>query len=91
MDVLTLRVGLAGKLRLDDEGVSTEVVSLSLQKVGWQILGTVAVEERKSRAESRRGNARLDSISYYIAPPLLSIVDGLIEEVVEEQVLQVRV
>ena len=91
VDVLTLGVSLARILRLDDEGVSTEVISLSLQKIGRQILGAVAVKECKSCAESRSGNARLDSVSNHISPSLLSIVDGLIEEVVEEQILQVRV
>ena len=39
VDVLALRVGLAGELRLDAEGVGTEVVTLGLQDVGREVLG----------------------------------------------------
>ena len=44
MDVLTNLVLSVRKLRLDLEGVSTEVITLRLQHVGWEILGAVTIE-----------------------------------------------
>ena len=44
VDVLADRVLLVGTLRLDAEGVGTEVITLSLQEVGRQVLGAVTVE-----------------------------------------------
>jgi len=42
---LALGILGAGIFLLDAEGVSTEVVALSLQQVGWQILCAETVEE----------------------------------------------
>ena len=71
--------------------MGTEVITLSLQQVGWQVFGAISVEEGQRSAESRHGNARLDCICNHISPASLSIVDGLVEEVVEEKILEVRV
>lgn len=39
------RVLLAGKLRLDSEGVGTKVITLCLEEVGREVLGAVSVVE----------------------------------------------
>jgi hypothetical protein len=91
VSVLTLGELLRLILGLDQESVSTEVITLSLKKVGGQVLGAVTIEERKSSAESGCRDASLDRPSNDISPTLLSVVDGLVEEVIEEQVLEVRV
>jgi hypothetical protein len=91
VDVLALLVLLVGVLGLDQEGVGTEVVTLSLQHVGGQVLGAVTVEEGQSSAEGGSGDSVLDSEGNNVTPSLLSLVNGLVEEVVEEQVLQVGV
>jgi hypothetical protein len=56
VDVLALGVLLAGALRLDPEGVGTEVVTLCLEQVGGQVLGAVAVVEAERSAECGRGD-----------------------------------
>lgn len=45
VDVLALGVLVAGVLGLDSEGVGTEVITLSLEKVGGQLLRPVTVIE----------------------------------------------
>lgn len=91
MSVLTSRVLLGDILGLDQEGVGTEVVTLSLKQVGGQVLGAVTVEESQSSAESRSGDASLDRPGNDVSPAFLSGVDGLVEEIVEQKVLEVRV
>lgn len=91
MDVLPDGVLVAGSLWLDPEGVGTKVVTLSLQQVGGQVLGAVAVEPRQGSRESRCWNTELRSLGNNVAPAGLSLVDGLVEEVVEQQVLEVGV
>lgn len=77
-------------LRLDVESVSTKVITLSLQQVGGQILGAVSVEPGQSSGEGRSGDTKLSSLGNGGSPAGLGLVDGLVEEGVEEQVLQVR-
>lgn len=89
MNVLSIWVFLGSELWLDLESVSTEVISLSLEEVGWEILGTVTIEPRQSSAESWGWNAHKSSLGNNISPSWLGLVDGLVEEVVEQQVLQV--
>lgn len=91
VDVLALGVRLAGVLGLDAEGVGTEVVALGLEEVGGQVLGSVAVVEGQSGAEGGGGDAPESTLGDNISPARLSLVDGLVEEVVEEQVLKVGV
>lgn len=57
MNVLALLVLLVGALWLDPEGVGTEVVTLSLQQVGREVLRAVSVVEGERGAESGCGNA----------------------------------
>lgn len=91
VDVGVFRVLRAGELRLDAEGMGAEVVSLSLQQVGWEILGTVAIVEAKSSAEGRGWDTPESTLADDVSPSGLSRVDGLVEEVIEQEVLQVRV
>ena len=91
VSVCTFGESLVGVLRFDQEGVRTEVVSLSLEKVGREILGTVPVKEGQCSAECRSWDTSLDSERNHVTPAVLSVVDGFIEEIVEQQVLQVRV
>lgn len=91
MDVLSLRVLLAGELGLDLEGVGTEVVTLSLEEVGGEVLGAVAVEPAESGAEGGGWDTEESGLGDDVSPAGLRLVDGLVEEVVEEEVLEVGV
>lgn len=91
VDVLALLVLLVGVFGLDAEGVGTEVVTLGLQQVGGQVLGTVTVVEAERGAESGCGDTPEGTLGNDVSPASLSIVDSLVEEVVEEQVLEVGV
>lgn len=57
VNILALLVCLVGVFWLDPEGVCTEVITLCLQQVGGQVLGTVTVVEAEGGAESRGGNS----------------------------------
>lgn len=89
MDILTDLVLVIGELRLDLEGVGTEVITLSLEKVGREVLGAVSIEPRESSGESRGWDTEESSLGDNISPAWLSLVDSLVEEVVEEKVLEV--
>jgi hypothetical protein len=91
VDIFALRVVLAGVLGLDAEGVGTEVITLSLKEVGGEVLGAVAVVEGKSGAEGGCGDAPENGLGADVSPASLRVVDSLVEEVVEEEVLEVRV
>lgn len=91
MVVLALRVLLRRKLRLDQESVRAEVVTLGLEKVGREVLGAVAIEPRQRSRESRRRDTQQRRLSDNVSPSGLRLVDGLVEEVVEKQVLEIRV
>jgi hypothetical protein len=88
VNVLALRQGSALVLRLHAESVSAKVVSLCLQKVGRQVLRPVTIVERQSGGEGRRGDTKLDTLNNRAPPATLSLVDGVLEEVVEKQVLE---
>jgi hypothetical protein len=72
VDVLALLVLLVGALWLDPEGVCAEVVTLSLQQVGGQVLGTVSVVEAERGAESWGGNAPKSALGDNAADMLVS-------------------
>ena len=91
MDVLSFLVLGVGELWLDLECVSTEVISLGLEQVGWEILGTVTVEPAQGSGESGGWDTEKSSLGDDISPTRLGLVDGLVEEVTEEQVLEVVV
>lgn len=91
MNVLAFRVLGRGELRLDSECVCAEVVTLCLEQVGRQILGPVTVKPRQSGREGRCRDAEKGSLGHDVSPAGLRLVDGLVEEIIEEQVLEVRV
>jgi hypothetical protein len=64
VDILALGILGAGVLRLDPEGVRTEVITLCLQEVGGQVLCAVTVVEAESGAEGRSGNTPESSLGY---------------------------
>lgn len=79
---LELSVLLAGQ---DTEGVGTEVVTLRLDEVGRDDLAAVAVEEGEGSGESGERNTPDDALSNDTPPTRLSLVEGLVEEVVEQE------
>lgn len=91
VDILAGLVLGIGKVGLDVEGVGTEVITLSLEQVGGQVLGAVAVEPRESGREGGGRDTKLSSLGDDVSPAGLGRVDGLVEEVVEEEVGEVVV
>ena len=91
MDILTLLVLLVGELGLDAESMGTEVVALSLQKVGRKILRSISIVEAESSAEGWSGDTPESTLADNISPASLSLMDGGVEELVEEEVLKIRV
>jgi len=91
VNVLAVLVLGVGELGLDLEGVGAEVVSLGLEQVGGQVLGAVAVEPGQGGGEGWGGDAEEGGLGDDVSPAGLGLVDGLVEEVAEEEVLQVVV
>jgi hypothetical protein len=71
--------------------VSTKVVTLRLKEIGREVLGTVTIIPAKRGAEGRERNTPQSTFADDVSPARLCLVDGLIEEVVEEQVFEIRV
>lgn len=55
------------------KGVRAKVVSLSLQQVGWQLLGAVSVVKGQGRGEGWRGDAKKDGLGQDQTPALLTL------------------
>lgn len=91
VDILALWVFLVGALGLDSECVSSKVITLSLEEVGWEVLCAVAIEPTQCSAESRSRYAEKCRLGDNVSPSRLGLVDGLVEEVIEQQVLKIRV
>lgn len=91
MNVLASGVLVVGSLGLDLEGVGTEVVTLGLEKVGGEILGAVAVEPRQGSGEAGGWDSEHRGLSNNVSPAGLGLVDGLVEEVIKQQVLELGV
>eukprot|EP00053_Salpingoeca_punica_P006791 m.63469 g.63469 ORF g.63469 m.63469 type:complete len:387 (+) comp13851_c0_seq2:114-1274(+) len=72
-------------------GVRAKVVALGLDQVGRQRGRAVAVVEGQGGAEGRHGDAVQRGRGNHAAPGGLGVVDGVGKEVVEEEVLHVRV
>jgi hypothetical protein len=72
----------------DTECVGTEVITLSLEEVGRHDLTTVAVEEGKRSAKGRGRDTPENGLSDDATPAGLCLVDGLVEEVVEQKRLE---
>lgn len=90
VDILAYLVLGAGELGLDSEGVSAEVITLSLEQVCRQILGAVTIKPGQGSRESGGWDAEQRRLRDNVSPAGLSLVDGIVEEIVEEQVLQIR-
>ena len=91
MDVLALFVLLGGEFGLDAEGVSTEVVTLGLEHVGWKILGSESIVEGESGGEGWCWDTPEGTLRDDVTPAWLCLVDGFVEEVIKEQVFEVWV
>lgn len=91
MNVLTLLELLIGKLWLDVEGVGTKVITLSLEKVGGEVLGAVTVEPVQGSGESWGWDTESSSLSNNVSPSWLSLVDSLVEEIVKQKILKIWV
>ena len=91
MNVLALWVLLAGVFWLDAESVGTKVVTLCLEEVGWEVLCPEAVVEGQSGRESWSWDTPESAHGNDVSPAWLGLVDGVVEEVAEEQVLEVWV
>ena len=68
---------------LDLECVSTEVISLCLQKICWEVLCAVPIIPAESSTESGRRYTPQRALADNVSPAALSFVDGFVEEVVE--------
>ena len=71
--------------------VRPEVVALGLQQVGGEAGAAVAVEVVQGGAKDRGRQAELNRGRQHATPARLGLLDRRLEEVVEQQVLQVRV
>ena len=72
-------------------GVRAEEVTLGLQQIGRQALGTVAVIECQSCREGRRGNPISDAVNDGAAPGALILVQDAFEEIIKQKVGEVRI
>lgn len=91
MDILALGIFGIRKLGLNLKGMGSKVIALRLEKIGGEVLRTIAVEPRKSCTESRSRNAENSGLGDDISPARLRLVNGFVEEIVEKQVLEVGV
>jgi hypothetical protein len=89
MNILSNLVFFICELRLDLEGMGTKVISLSLKKIGWKILGSVTIKPGESSGESRSRDTKEGSLGNDISPAGLSLVNSVVKELVEEEILEV--
>ena len=76
---------------LNLKSMGAKVISLSLEHVGWQILGSIAIVPAQSSSESRSWDTPQSTFANDVSPSRLSLVNGLVEEVIEQQIFQVRI
>ena len=67
-------------------GVSTKVITLSLQQVRRQASGSVTVEVSQSGGDRRHRNSQCDGSRCDSTPRSLSCFDGFLKERIEQQV-----
>ena len=84
VDVFALGILVTGIFGLDAERVSTKVVALGLQQICRKIFGAVTVVEAESCAEGGCRDSPKSAFADNVAPTRLSVVNGLVEEVVEK-------
>lgn len=75
----------------DSEGVGTEVVSLGLDQGSGQLLSSVTVEEGQGGGEGRDGDTPQGGLGDDSPPSGLGVLDGVLEEVIEQQGLELGV
>lgn len=71
--------------------MSTKVVPLCLEQVGWQVSGPVAVVEAEGCTERGCRDPPQSPLAHDVPPTILGVVDSLVEEIVEQEVLQVGI
>ncbi len=91
MDILARWVRGRGMFGLDTERVCTKVITLGLEEVGGQVLGTVTIEPRECSREGGCRDTEEGRLGNNISPARLRLVDGLVEEVIEQKVLKIVV
>ncbi len=72
-------------------GVRSKIISLCLQQVGRQATAAIAIVESQGSTHGRHRNAHLNGRGDHSAPGCLCFLDGVLEERVDEQVLQLRI
>lgn len=88
MNVLILLEVVVAHTGNNSEGVGTEEVSLTLDKVGGKGLGSVTVEEGQGGGVGRDGNTPESGLSDDSPPAGLGLFEGLGEEGSKEEVLE---
>src|SRR5437667_11021135 len=91
MNVFTFMIFLISIIWFDSERVGSEIVSLCLKKVRREILSAVAVKPTKRSAKRRGRYAKLCTLSNSVSPARLRSMDGLVEEIVKQKVLKIRI
>lgn len=91
MNVLTRLETLILLSGPDAESVRAKVITLRLDKVGRESLGTVTVKERQGRGVGRDGDTPQDGLRDNAPPAGLSSSESLEEEGAGEQVFELRV
>ena len=71
--------------------MSTKIITLCLEKIGREILGAVTVVPAEGGTESGKWDTPHCTFADDIPPARLRLVDGLVEEVVEEQIFEIWV
>ena len=91
MNILAFLVLCVRELRLDLEGMRAKVITLRLEQVGGQVLGTVSIKPGQSGGECWGRYTEESSLGDDVAPAGLRLVDCLVEKVVEEEVFEIGV
>ena len=91
MDILTSLEPVVLLSGTDPESVGAKVITLSLDEVGGQSLGPVAVKERQGGGVGRDGDTPQDRLGNDAPPSGLSLGNGLQEEGRGEQVFELGV
>jgi hypothetical protein len=91
MNILALWVFLAGIFGLDLEGMGAEIISLSLEQVGGQVLGAITVKPAEGSTKSWGRYAEKRSLGDNVSPTWLSLMNSFVEEVIKEKILKIWV
>jgi hypothetical protein len=91
VNILALRILFACELRLNAESVGAEIVTLCLEHVRWEVLSPDAIVEGQGGGEGGCWDTPERALGDDVTPARLRLVDGLVEEVIKEQVLEVGV